>query len=173
MIINMHQLRILSKGLTKQTKSVLQMTYKDPQRRYITSPLVLNKNGNDLLKKALTTASSAPFKTWPVAMVESRGDYREEAHLEALISGPLYSSQKTLPRLPIPTIEETLSSFLPTALPLAESEEEANKLKEACRVFPQQAAQLHERLIDRKNEMHDSSWLQLWWNTEGYLKGNE
>ncbi len=173
----------VTKGIIMKSRNILQITHK-PQRRYVVSPLLTDKTNlrnmrKDLQKMTLSTtditgkskSNSSPFKTWPVKMVESKGDYREEAHLEELISGPLYSYQKTLPPLPIPTIEETISTFLPTALPLCESEEEVNNLKEACRAFPNQAAHLHEKLLARKDEMDNSSWLQLWWNTEGYLKG--
>jgi len=104
-------------------------------------------------------------------MIESRGDFREEAVIEDLIGGPLYEAQKTLPKLPIPEIMDTISAFLPTALPLAESEEEARNLIEKCKSFPAEAENLHKRLIERRDgEMKDSSWLQLWWNTAGYLQ---
>jgi carnitine O-acetyltransferase len=104
-------------------------------------------------------------------MIESDGDYRKEAYLENLIGGPLYAHQSSLPRLPIPTLEETMQRFLPTALPLAKSEEEKLSLQEACKLFPMQAAHLQERLQRRRDtEMSDSSWLQLWWNTWGYLQ---
>lgn len=104
-------------------------------------------------------------------MIESDGDYRKEAFLETHIGGPLYEHQSSLPRLPIPTLEETMQRFLPTALPLAKSEEEKSSLKEACQIFPQQAANLQQRLLHRRDvEMSDSSWLQLWWNTWGYLQ---
>ena len=117
--------------------------------------------------------SSIPtvFKPWHQPMIESDGDYRKEAHLEQHIGGPLYEYQSTLPRLPIPTLEETMQRFLPTALPLAKSEEEKRSLREACQLFPQQAATLQQRLHHRRDvEMADSSWLQLWWNTWGYLQ---
>jgi carnitine O-acetyltransferase len=70
-----------------------------------------------------------------------------------------------MPRLPVPSVQETLERFLPTALPLAKTEEEKNALKEACKAFPELAEILQERLIARRNiEMANSSWLQLWWN---------
>ena len=118
-----------------------------------------------------STAQGNPFKTWNKPMIECHGDYREEAFLEEHIGGPLYEHQKSLPRLPIPSLQETMKRFLPTALPLAKSEEERTSLKEACRIFPEQAQLLQERLEERRNvEMYDSSWLQLWWNTAGYLQ---
>eukprot|EP00984_Skeletonema_dohrnii_P039033 scaffold42960_cov155-Skeletonema_dohrnii-CCMP3373.AAC.1 len=104
-------------------------------------------------------------------MVESHGDYRAEAYLEDHIGGKLYEKQHSLPRLPIPSISETISKFLPTALPLAKSEEEKDTLIKACEEFESQAGELQQRLIERRDgEMKDSSWLQLWWNTLGYLQ---
>lgn len=103
-------------------------------------------------------------------MVESHGDYRAESYLEDHIGGKLYSAQKSLPRLPIPSISETIAKFLPTALPLAKSDEEKETLIKACEDFEGQAGVLQQRLLARKEEMGDSSWLQLWWNTMGYLQ---
>ena len=114
---------------------------------------------------------STGIKPWPSPMVESHGDYRAEAFLEDHIGGKLYSKQHSLPRLPIPSISETISRFLPTALPLAKTEEEKDTLIKACEEFEGQAGELQKRLIERKEgEMKDSSWLQLWWNTMGYLQ---
>ena len=97
-------------------------------------------------------------------MIESRGDYREEAFLEQQIGGPLYSNQKNMPRLPVPSVEDTMKRFLPTALPLARTKQEEAMLLEACQKFPEQAKELQKRLEQRSNEFQDSSWLQLWWN---------
>jgi len=118
-----------------------------------------------------TANSSNTLKPWPYPMVESHGDYRAEAYLEDHIGGKLYSKQHSLPRLPIPSISDTINRFLPTALPLAKNEEEKTSLIQACEEFEGQAVELQQRLIERKEgEMKDSSWLQLWWNTMGYLQ---
>ena len=166
----MHQLRTKGIKLLQSRNITQQISETKPQTRYVVSPPL----GKVHKMTTLKSSSTISMKTWPVAMIESRGDYREEAFLDELIGGPLYSAQKSLPRLPIPSIEETISTFLPTALPLAQSEEEVNNLMAASEVFPQQAEQLHQRLIARKDdEMDNSSWLQLWWNTEGYLKSEK
>ena len=110
------------------------------------------------------------IKPWPSPMLESHGDYRAEAPLESHIGGPLYSQQTSLPRLPIPSLKETVEKFLPTALPLAKDEEEKNSLIEAADRFVSEAAELQKRLERRREEMGDSSWLQHWWNTLGYLQ---
>ncbi|CAJ1969831.1 unnamed protein product [Cylindrotheca closterium] len=114
---------------------------------------------------------SSLLKPWPEFFYECNGDYRKETFLEEHIGGPLYAEQKTLPKLPIPSIDETVERFLPTALPLEKSEEAKAELKTACRRFPKEAQTLQQRLLDYRDiEMKDSSWLQLWWNQMGYLK---
>ena len=124
-----------------------------------------------ILRAMSTTNSSNKLKPWPHPMVESHGDYRAESYLEDHIGGKLYSKQHSLPRLPIPSISDTINRFLPTALPLAKNEEEKTSLIQACEEFEGQASELQQRLIERKEgDMKDSSWLQLWWNTMGYLQ---
>ncbi|KAL7478282.1 hypothetical protein ACHAW6_004054 [Cyclotella cf. meneghiniana] len=116
----------------------------------------------------LRTMSS--IKPWPTPMIESHGDYRAEAPLESHIGGVLYSKQHSLPRLPIPSLRETVDRFLPTALPLAIDEEEKASLIKVAEGFVSEAEELQKRLEARRDEMKDSSWLQLWWNTLGYLQ---
>ena len=116
-------------------------------------------------------STSTDIRPWKSAMIESHGDYRDEAFLETEIGGPLYQQQSSLPRLPIPTLQDTMARFIPTALPLAKSQEERTTLLQACALFTDQAKELQKRLEERRNvEMKDSSWLQLWWNTVGYLQ---
>lgn len=121
--------------------------------------------------KSSCSSSALALKPWPAPMIESKGDYREEAYLEDFIGGPLYQDQKELPSLPVPNLENTLSSFLPTALPLAKNEDEAKHLIKKSERFMLEVKGLQEKLIERKEiNMSDSSWLQHWWNTVGYLQ---
>lgn len=117
-----------------------------------------------------TTSTGTP---WPTKMVESHGDYREEDWLEEqeYNKNTTYKNQSSMPKLPVPSVEDTLKRFLPTALPLAESKEEAKALKKAVEKFPLQAKDLQERLLKRASDPsnQNSSWLQHWWNTLGYL----
>ena len=115
------------------------------------------------------------FPSWGVPMVEADGDYRKDAWLEQKIGGPLYEHQQNLPRLPVPSLEDTLTKFVPTALPLAESESERQALLQAVEAFPTQAKNLQERLQQRAQdpEWKDSSWLQPWWNKLAYLQFRE
>lgn len=117
------------------------------------------------------SVAASKLKPWPHPMVESRGDYRAEAYLEDHIGGKLYSQQRSLPRLPIPNISDTMTKLMPTVLPLAKSDEEKTSFIKACEEFEGQAGELQRRLVERKEgDMKDSSWLQHWWNTMGYLQ---
>lgn len=140
-----------------------------------------NMRAQRLLSTVLfsTSSSSSPssvlattFKPWPKPYIESKGDYSEESFLEDYIGGPLYKNQKDLPHLPIPSVEETISLFLKSALPLVESEEERVALMKDCESFPSDVAALQERLLARKEgcSMMKTSWLQKWWNQLGYLQ---
>eukprot|EP00521_Asterionellopsis_glacialis_P015676 CAMPEP_0195296184 /NCGR_PEP_ID=MMETSP0707-20130614/18946_1 /TAXON_ID=33640 /ORGANISM="Asterionellopsis glacialis, Strain CCMP134" /LENGTH=75 /DNA_ID=CAMNT_0040357615 /DNA_START=67 /DNA_END=290 /DNA_ORIENTATION=+ len=61
-----------------------------------------NPNKND--KKRATIV----IPKWPRPSYECNGDYRQEAFLETQhVGGPLYEHQPNLPKLPIPTLEET------------------------------------------------------------------
>ena len=102
-------------------------------------------------------------------VVESDGNYLGETFLE---QGPLYAYQDSLKPLPVPKLDDTVKRFLPTALPLAESEEEATTLEKACEVFEKQALLLQERLEARQKECEErrTSWLQEFWQTDCYLK---
>ena len=111
----------------------------------------------------------SPFVPWRQPLIVSHGDYRDEAFLEDP-SLPLYSMQQKLPRLPIPSLNDSVKRFLPSALPLAQTDEEKETLLKACRQFPEQAKTLQERLLQRKEDFSDSSWLQQMWQTKGYLQ---
>ncbi len=130
-----------------------------------------HQNGRDIQARPTSTLVDSPFVRWPTPLVQSSGDYREEAWLESHIGGPLYENQASLPRLPISEIKDTVNRLLPSTLPLAESEEEQESLLEACRQFPREAQILQERLVEYDtNECANASWLQHRWQTEGYLQ---
>lgn len=143
-----------------------------------------NMRGSRLISTALFSTSSigttttstvkavVAFKPWPKPVIESNGDYTDEAFLEENIGGPLYSAQNELPHLPIPSIEETIAKFLPSALPLAENKGEAQSLIKDCKSFARDAMELQKRLEVRKQSCSkkNTSWLQTWWNKLGYLQ---
>lgn len=119
-----------------------------------------------------TPTLNHPFTPWPNQAVECKGDYTKETYLEQIIGGQLYenNNKNILPDLPVPTLKETIERFIPTALPLCESDEERQSLIRACEKFEEQAKDLQLRLLHRKEDWKYSSWLQKWWNQKGYLE---
>ena len=89
--------------------------------------------------------------------------------MEQYIGGPLYSSQNSLPNLPVPSISQSIDLFLPSALPLARTKQQEEDLIKACEAFPKEAEVLQKRLEARACARKKSSWLQEWWNFS-YLK---
>jgi len=103
-----------------------------------------------------------------ISSYESHGDYSQDSRVLEDPTSDLYRGQSKLPRLPVPTLDETLNRFLPTALPFCKDERERSSLHQAVRDFPTQAAVLQQRLEQRAAE--NSSWLQQWWNIAGYME---
>ena len=102
---------------------------------------------------------------WPSHVVETEGGYRNEMFLEKHIGGPLYENQENMRHLLVPSINNTVQRFVPTALSLAKTTEEKVRLREACAAFPEEAKELQKRLIARRNgDFANSKWLQKWWN---------
>jgi carnitine O-acetyltransferase len=120
-----------------------------------------------------TPTTPIVVKPWGVTsnMIESNGDYRDEMWIEDHIGGPLYEYQKTLPILPVGTIDATIQKLVPTVLPLAKNEEEVQALQQSIYKFKEQADNLQERLQHHAATIgNTSSWLQQWWNTWCYLQ---
>ena len=112
------------------------------------------------------------------SVLESRGDYQDDTILESrrgkdggvAPASLLYQNQSSLPLLPVPTLADTIDRFLPTALPLAATEDEATSLQRDCQDFLTDALPLQQRLLERAEGLKTTSWLQQWWNTLGYLQ---
>lgn len=83
----------------------------------------------------------------------------------------MLAHQQSLPRLPVPRLEDTHARFLRSARPLLTDEEYARTERIAAEFFgPSGRAQhLQQRLTQRAEEKKDSSWLSEWWLNCAYL----
>ena len=100
-----------------------------------------------------------------------KGDYREHLHMEDNTK-PLYSGQLKLPQLPVAGLKASCETYLKSVRALA-TDEEYEHTKKCVEEFLQSGGmgeKLHERLLKRKDEYGNSSWLQHWWNTGSYLE---
>jgi carnitine O-acetyltransferase len=85
--------------------------------------------------------------------------------------GAMLRFQDSLPRLPVPTLEETAQRYLKSLNPLL-SQAELEKSKAAVKDFikPGGAGEkLQERLIKRREDPSTKNWIYEWWNEAAYL----
>lgn len=82
----------------------------------------------------------------------------------------LFASQSSLPRLPVPSLDETLSLFITSARALSGSESQLLSTMSAVDQFRRtQGPELQSRLLSRAAACSSSSWLIQWWNDYAYL----
>lgn len=82
-----------------------------------------------------------------------------------------FAHQAALPRLPVPSLEETCAAYLQTVKPLATPQEfAATSTHVAAFLAPGgPGAVLQKRLLDRRAATLDKSWLIEWWNDYAYM----
>lgn len=89
-------------------------------------------------------------------------------------SKPMYSGQASLPNLPVPPLEQTLSKYLRTTMPLqpnanAAAETEAAVASATNGKDAALMKQLQERLVKRATAEGRESWLSDWWLSYSYM----
>jgi carnitine O-acetyltransferase len=85
--------------------------------------------------------------------------------------GPTYAFQRSLPHLPVPTIESTTEKYLETVRPHLTSKE-YTETKKAAEEFSHSdiVKTLQERLLARaKVVTNHPNWLAEWWNEAAYM----
>jgi carnitine O-acetyltransferase len=84
--------------------------------------------------------------------------------------GPLYNQQAALPKLPVPTLEETLLKYLKSVKPLVSTEQynQTVKMVEEFKRPGGQGEALQSRLLQRASELKQG-WFIDWWNDWAYF----
>lgn len=85
--------------------------------------------------------------------------------------GPMLRFQESLPKLPVPSLEETAARYVKTLRPLlSDAEFSASRAAVDDFIKPDGiGAKLQERLIARRNDPKHKNWLSEWWNDAAYL----
>lgn len=92
--------------------------------------------------------------------------YREDSS-----RGPMLRFEDSLPRLPVPTLEETSKRYLRSVHPLL-NPSEFEKTKVAVQKFIQPGSigqELQKRLQARCEDTKHKNWIYEWWNDTAYL----
>ncbi|KAJ6519132.1 carnitine acetyl transferase [Mycena sanguinolenta] len=87
---------------------------------------------------------------------------------EPLPGTTTFAAQASLPLLPVPELETTLTRLKDSLKPIAHSEEELTSAEAKIAQFAAgQGPELHQRLLERSK--HHKHWLEEWWDNTGYL----
>ncbi|KAK2758320.1 Carnitine O-acetyltransferase mitochondrial [Arachnomyces sp. PD_36] len=94
-----------------------------------------------------------------------------EGYKEDLSKGNMLRFEDSLPRLPVPTLEETGKRYLKSVHPLlSKSEYENTEKAVAAFVRPGgEGESLQKRLVARSEDPKHKNWLHEWWNDAAYL----
>ena len=92
--------------------------------------------------------------------------YREDSS-----KGPMLRFENSLPRLPVPSLEETLKRYLKSVHPLL-TKPEYEQTEKAVQEFIKPGSigeQLQKRLQGRRDDPKHRNWIYEWWNDAAYL----
>ena len=119
----------------------------------------------DYQKVGMTSHSSESAPTVTSLSILSVG-YRED-----MSKGAMLRFEDSLPRLPVPTLEETSKRYLGSVQPLLNKAEFASTKKAVDEfVKPDSIGQeLQRRLIARRDDPKRKNWIYEWWNETAYL----
>ncbi|RPA74455.1 acyltransferase ChoActase/COT/CPT [Ascobolus immersus RN42] len=85
--------------------------------------------------------------------------------------GAMLRFEESLPKLPVPTLEESTSRYLKSVKPLL-TPEEFQKTASLTKDFVKPggiAEKLQERLVAKANDPQVKNWMLDWWNDQAYL----
>ncbi|CAP71506.1 uncharacterized protein PODANS_6_1340 [Podospora anserina S mat+] len=92
-------------------------------------------------------------------------------YVEDKSKGPMLRFQDSLPKLPVPTLEETAARYLKSLKPLL-SPAELEKSTKAVQEFIAPngpGRKLQEKLLARREDPKHKNWIYEWWNDAAYL----
>ncbi|KAK4450022.1 acyltransferase ChoActase/COT/CPT [Podospora aff. communis PSN243] len=92
-------------------------------------------------------------------------------YVEDKTKGPMLRFQESLPRLPVPTLEETASRYLKSLKPLLSQTELAASTKAVEEFIAPNGPgrKLQEKLVARREDPKIKNWMYEWWNDAAYL----
>lgn len=92
-------------------------------------------------------------------------------YVEDKSKGPMLRFQDSLPRLPVPTLEETAARYLRTLKPLLTPKELENSTRAVQEFIAPNGPgrKLQEKLIARREDPKIKNWMYEWWNEAAYL----
>merc|ERR1712000_40432 len=126
-----------------------------------------------LLRSSFTATRPSLSRTLGMAPANARSNssalpagYKEDS-----TKGPMLRFEDSLPKLPVPTLEETSARYLKSVHPLLSSSEFESTTK-AVQDFIKPGgvgSKLQEKLLARRADPKHKNWIYEWWNDAAYL----
>ncbi|KAG0242970.1 Carnitine O-acetyltransferase mitochondrial [Actinomortierella wolfii] len=130
-------------------------------------PFLLNSFKHSIKPNQPKIVSNMLFRNYTSAKIESYPGLGQPD----LTKGPLYRWDSALPKLPVPTLEETCARYLRSVRPLLNDQEFAETAK-AVEEFKKPGGvgeELQKRLLAKANDPKTVNWLEDWWNDLAYF----
>lgn len=126
------------------------------------------------LRNLLRQTKSPLLQRTPVAMAPASRRANSSlpaGYVEDKSKGPMLRFQDSLPRLPVPTLEETAARYLKSLRPLlSQTELEASTKAVQEFIAPNgPGRKLQEKLVARREDPNNRNWMYEWWNDAAYL----
>ncbi|KAG4025647.1 hypothetical protein MFRU_053g00160 [Monilinia fructicola] len=132
--------------------------------------LAKGRTQSPVLRNSLT--STRVSRTLGMAPANARSNSSlPKGYVEDLSKGPMLRFEESLPKLPVPTLEETAVRYLKSVHPLLTSSELQTTTK-AVQEFIKPGgigSKLQEKLIARREDPKHKNWIYEWWNDVAYL----
>ena len=97
---------------------------------------------------------------------------QKKVYIKTLDAPSTFEKDESLPRLPVPTLAETLDKYLVSLQPFL-TPQELEHTSRLCRNFRESPqGQLLQRLLLERSQAQ-GNWLEEWWLRKGYLQFRE
>ncbi|KAL8973028.1 MAG: hypothetical protein Q9197_002525 [Variospora fuerteventurae] len=120
----------------------------------------------------MSSKGPSPVQAFAMAPATARkSSGLPEGYQEDQSKGPMFRFEDSLPRLPVPTLEETAKRYLKSVRPLL-NPSELEHTKNAVEQFVQPQGigeELQKRLQARRDDPKHKNWIYEWWNDAAYL----
>ncbi|QPH10045.1 hypothetical protein C2857_001182 [Epichloe festucae Fl1] len=123
------------------------------------------------LRNNLQTIRKPLLTTKIMALAKRNNSSVPPGYVEDKSKGAMLRFQDSLPRLPVPTLEETAKRYLKSLHPILSASEYTSS-KAAVENFIRPGgvgSKLQDKLIARREDPQNKNWIYEWWNDAAYL----
>lgn len=121
------------------------------------------------LLTAKTPANRLPLKMPALVRGNATKPKIPPTYKEDSTRGAMMRWEESLPKLPVPTLEETAARYLKSLKPLLNENEFSLSEKAVSQFLQNEGPELQKQLIARKEQSGMKNWLTEWWDYNAYM----